>query len=93
MRTVGTTVRGIRCPIIREGDNLEDIVVEMAESDEPATWHEAWHARRHALSSLGCFSLFLFEKEKEATIKNTRKVFEGVGAFFKKFPHKSLNTN
>ena len=27
MRTVGTTVRGIRCPIIREGDNLEDIVV------------------------------------------------------------------
>lgn len=28
MRTVGTTVRGIRCPIIREGDNLEDIVVE-----------------------------------------------------------------
>ena len=28
MRTVGTTVRGIRCPIIREGDNLEDIIVE-----------------------------------------------------------------
>lgn len=28
MRTVGTTVRGIRCPIIREGDNLENIVVE-----------------------------------------------------------------
>ena len=27
MRTVGTTVRGIRCPIIREGDNLEDIVI------------------------------------------------------------------
>lgn len=28
MRTIGTTVRGIRCPIIREQDNLEDIVVE-----------------------------------------------------------------
>ena len=27
-RKVGTTVRGIRCPIIREGDNLADIIVE-----------------------------------------------------------------
>ncbi len=27
-RRVGTTVRGIRCPIIREGDNLADIVVD-----------------------------------------------------------------
>lgn len=27
-RKVGTTVRGIRCPIIREGDNLTDIIVE-----------------------------------------------------------------
>lgn len=26
-RKVGTTVRGIRCPIIREGDNLADIIV------------------------------------------------------------------
>lgn len=27
MRTIGTTIRGIRAPIIREGDNLEDIVI------------------------------------------------------------------
>ena len=27
MRSVGTIVRGIRTPIIKEGDNLEDIVV------------------------------------------------------------------
>ncbi len=27
-RNVGTTSRGIRCPIIRQGDNLADIVVE-----------------------------------------------------------------
>ena len=27
-RNVGTTSRGIRCPIIRQGDNLTDIVVE-----------------------------------------------------------------
>ena len=27
-RTVGTISRGIRCPIIREGDNLADIIVE-----------------------------------------------------------------
>lgn len=27
-RKVGTTVRGIRCPIIREGDNLADIIVD-----------------------------------------------------------------
>lgn len=27
MRAVGTTVRGIRCPIIREGDNLVPIVI------------------------------------------------------------------
>ena len=37
-RKVGTISRGIRCPIIREGDNLADIVVtsvlEAAESDE-----------------------------------------------------------
>ena len=26
-RKVGTVSRGIRCPIIREGDNLADIVV------------------------------------------------------------------
>ena len=26
-RKVGTISRGIRCPIIREGDNLADIVV------------------------------------------------------------------
>ena len=36
-RKVGTTSRGIRCPIIREGDNLADIVVtsvlEAAESE------------------------------------------------------------
>ena len=36
-RRVGTVSRGIRCPIIREGDHLEDIVVnsvlEAAESD------------------------------------------------------------
>ena len=36
-RKVGTTSRGIRCPIIREGDNLTDIVVtsvlEAAESE------------------------------------------------------------
>lgn len=36
-RKVGTTVRGIRCPIIREGDNLADIIVgsvlEAAESE------------------------------------------------------------
>lgn len=28
MRTVGTTVRGIRTPVIKENDNLEDIVIE-----------------------------------------------------------------
>ena len=28
MRTVGTVVRGIRTPIIKENDNLEDIVIE-----------------------------------------------------------------
>lgn len=28
MRTVGTIVRGIRTPIIQEGDNLKDIVVD-----------------------------------------------------------------
>ena len=27
-RIVGTISRGIRCPIIREGDNLADIIVE-----------------------------------------------------------------
>ena len=27
-RYVGTTSRGIRCPIIKEGDHLEDIVTE-----------------------------------------------------------------
>ena len=27
-RRVGTISRGIRCPIIREGDNLADIIVE-----------------------------------------------------------------
>ena len=27
-RRVGTVSRGIRCPIIRENDNLADIVVE-----------------------------------------------------------------
>lgn len=27
-RVVGTVVRGLRCPIIKEGDNIEDIVVE-----------------------------------------------------------------
>ena len=27
-RYVGTTSRGIRCPIIKEGDKLEDIVTE-----------------------------------------------------------------
>ena len=27
-RKVGTISRGIRCPIIREGDNLVDIVTE-----------------------------------------------------------------
>ena len=27
-RKVGTISRGIRCPIIREGDNLANIVVE-----------------------------------------------------------------
>ncbi|MGN0968947.1 MAG: coenzyme F420-0:L-glutamate ligase, partial [Oscillospiraceae bacterium] len=36
-RKVGTVSRGIRCPIIREGDNLADIVVtsvlEAAESE------------------------------------------------------------
>ena len=36
-RKVGTISRGIRCPIIREGDNLVDIavtsVMEAAESD------------------------------------------------------------
>ena len=36
-RRVGTISRGIRCPIIREGDNLADIVVssvlEAAESE------------------------------------------------------------
>ena len=36
-RKVGTISRGIRCPIIREGDNLADIVVnsvlEAAESE------------------------------------------------------------
>ncbi len=28
MRTVGTTVRGLRAPIIKEGDNLVNIVVD-----------------------------------------------------------------
>ena len=36
-RKVGTVSRGIRCPIIREGDNLADIIVasvlEAAESE------------------------------------------------------------
>ena len=36
-RKVGTVSRGIRCPIIREGDNLVDItvnsVIEAAESE------------------------------------------------------------
>lgn len=27
-RRVGTISRGIRCPIIREGDNLADIIVD-----------------------------------------------------------------
>ena len=27
-RVVGTVVRGLRCPIIKEGDRIEDIVVE-----------------------------------------------------------------
>ena len=27
-RRVGTVSRGIRCPIIREGDNLAEIIVE-----------------------------------------------------------------
>jgi hypothetical protein len=28
MRTIGTTVRGVRAPIIKEGDNLVNIVVD-----------------------------------------------------------------
>ena len=36
-RKIGTVSRGVRCPIIREGDNLVDIVVnsvlEAAESE------------------------------------------------------------
>ncbi len=28
MRTVGTTVRGIRAPIVKEGDNIINIVVD-----------------------------------------------------------------
>ena len=31
-RKVGTISRGIRCPIIREGDNLADIVVNIPEN-------------------------------------------------------------
>src|SRR5690625_6990142 len=27
-RVVGTVVRGLRCPIINEGDNIEEIVVD-----------------------------------------------------------------
>ena len=27
-RTVGTVVRGLRCPIIKEGDSIENIVVD-----------------------------------------------------------------
>ena len=27
-RVVGTVARGLRCPIINRGDNIEDIVVE-----------------------------------------------------------------
>ena len=27
-RVVGTVVRGLRCPIIKEGDSIENIVVE-----------------------------------------------------------------
>ena len=29
-RRVGTVSRGIRCPIIREGDNLADIIVDLS---------------------------------------------------------------
>ena len=28
MRTVGTTSRGVRCPVIREGDDLVKIVTD-----------------------------------------------------------------
>ena len=28
MRTVGTTSRGVRCPVIREGDDLVQIVTD-----------------------------------------------------------------
>lgn len=33
-RKVGTISRGIRCPIIREGDNLTDIIVDSVLDDE-----------------------------------------------------------
>lgn len=42
-RTVGTVSRGIRCPIIREGDDLVEIVVESileASSDADFTLHD-----------------------------------------------------
>ena len=40
MRTVGTTSRGVRCPVIREGDDLVKIVTDavLACSEEPVSY-------------------------------------------------------
>lgn len=43
MRMIGTTVRGIRCPVIREGDNLVSIVIDsllQAQEQEGFEFHD-----------------------------------------------------
>ena len=42
MRTIGTVVRGVRAPIIRQGDNIAKIVAESVQ----AAWEEAGFAPR-----------------------------------------------
>ena len=40
MRTVGTTSRGVRCPVVREGDDLVKIVTDaiLACGEEPVSY-------------------------------------------------------
>lgn len=47
MRTIGTVVRGVRAPIIREGDNI----AEVAAASVMEAWKEAASSRATAMSS------------------------------------------
>ena len=60
-RKVGTISRGIRCPIIREGDDLAKIVVD---SVLEAAASEGYEMRREAKNRVGCGNIRHGEAEK-----------------------------